>query len=185
MTTRVPKAPVRINNFFVLDANTGRTSVSVNLSSENIDGQPLSPSNLYYQILIPGFKSFDVYTFKPENHPEITEPITNIPFSLTSGMVVGDGIQRNMYIYEQDIDNVGARMVYVDETGEYFSEPIFYYPVDFGALEGINSDSEVIRTEWYTVEGLRLDSVINNGIYLRVDYYNNGQKQAKMVMVIN
>lgn len=182
LTTKVPKA-LKINNFFILDQETGRSSISLVVSSENVDGQPFNSTNLYYQILLPGFKSFDVYTFEPNLYDEITEPITDLPFSMTSGLVSGYGSQRNTYIYIPDYDNVGARMVYKDETGIYYSEPTFYYPLDLDAVENISMDEAPVKSEWYTLQGLRVDEPLMPGIYIRRDIYANGLSRSIKVNI--
>jgi hypothetical protein len=180
----VPVAPLKINNFFILDSETGRASVSINLSSENIDGQPLNASNLYFQILLPGFKNFEVYTFDPELYSEITEPLTDIPYNMTLGLVSGYGVQRNTYIYMPDYDNVGARMVYKDETGVYYSDPIFYYPVDFDAVESLAEGDEPVATQWYNLQGIRIEEPQQTGLYICNDVFADGTIRSKKIFVV-
>lgn len=183
LTTKEPKAPQKINNLFILNSETGYASISVNLSSENVDGQPMNPANLYYQILLPGFKSFDVYTFEPENYDEITEPLTDIPYGMMSGLVFGTGVQRNMYVYIPDYDNIGARMVYKDETGDYYSEPVFYYPVDFGAVSQTELDKEPVAVQWFTIEGIQVQEPSDNGLYIRRDVFANGSISSSKILI--
>jgi hypothetical protein len=184
LTSKVPVAPLKINNFFILDSETGRASVSINLSSENIDGQPLNASNLYFQILLPGFKNFEVYTFDPELYSEITEPLTDIPYNMTLGLVSGFGVQRNTYIYMPDYDNVGARMVYKDETGVYYSDPIFYYPVDFDAVESLAEGDEPVATQWYNLQGIRIEEPQQTGLYICNDVFADGTIRSKKIFVV-
>lgn len=184
LTSRVPKAPQKINNFFILDEETGWASVSVNLSSENVDDQPLNPANLYFQILLPEFKTFSVYTFEPDKYDEITEPLTDIPYSMLSGIVSGYGIQRNTYIYMLDYDNVGARMVYKDETGEYYSDPVFYYPFEWVGIETVDADADIIATEWYNLQGCRVAEPEQSGLYIRKDIFSNGKSLGKKVHIV-
>ncbi|MDE6007280.1 MAG: hypothetical protein K2G67_06985, partial [Muribaculaceae bacterium] len=182
LTTKVPKAPKKINNFFILDSDTGYSSISVNLASENLNDQPLNPANLYYQILLPGFKSYDVYTFTPELYSEIDEPLTDIPFNMTSGIVFGTGIQRNMYVYVPDYDNIGARMIYKDETGEYFSAPTFFYPVDYDdSVNEIDADASIVQTKWYNLEGLHILSPEQSGLYIRKDIFDDGSVRTTKI----
>ncbi len=183
LTSRVPLAPEKINNFFVLDQDTGRTSVSINLSSENVDSQPLNPANLYFQILIPGFRNFEVYTFEPENYSELTEAITDIPYNMISGLVSGYGVQRNTYIFVPDCDNIGARMVYKDETGIYYSEPTFYYPVDGSGTNDIK-DEKAVESLWFTLQGIRIDEPQQSGLYIRRDTYASGSVRSCKIQVI-
>ena len=181
LTSRVPKAPLAIKHFQVIDTETGKAQLQVNVSSENIDNQPLKPANLYYQVLLPGFRDFEVYEFTPEHYPELTETMTDVPYNLLTGMITGMGVARNLYVYVPDYENIGARMVYKDETGTYYSDPVFYYEWSEGEVNEISGNEVILSTKWFDMTGCEVSAPSTPGIFIRIDNLDNGKSIVRKI----
>ncbi|MDE7412708.1 MAG: hypothetical protein K2N05_02810 [Muribaculaceae bacterium] len=179
LTTRIPKAPLAIKHFQIIDQETGKAQLQINVSSENIDDQPLKPENLYYQILLPGFRDFEVYELTPELYPELTETMTDIPYNIINGLVTGMGVARNLYVYVPDNENIGARMVYKDETGTYYSDPVFYY--EWSGVNNISDNIEVVATKWLDLTGCEVSTPTESGIFIRIDTLANGKTVVRKI----
>ena len=184
LTSRVPKKPETITNFQIMDRNTGRATMQFKYSTENVDGQPLKRSNLYYQMLEPADNDdgFVPYTFTPELFPGLPEAMTFIPYDFQFSNMAStyEGLV-NVYFYIPGHDNAGVRMVYKDETGTYYSEPTSWKP--FSGVEGIGLDSEPVSTRWYTPQGVRVDASSAPGLYIRVDVFADGTRKVTKTIV--
>ena len=179
LTSRIPKAPLAIKHFQVIDQESGRAQLQINVSSENVDDQPLKPANLYYQVLLPGFRDFEVYEFTPELYPELTETMTELPYNLLNGLVSGMGVARNLFVFVPDYDNIGARMVYKDETGTYYSDPVFYY--EWSGVNSVSENKNVIATKWLDLTGREVTSPDGSGIFIQVNTLENGDTVVRKV----
>ncbi len=157
LTSRVPKAPGAITNYQTMNKTTGYVTMSFTLTNESVDGQTLKTNNLYYQILVPNTDNFEVYTFNADDYSNLTESITDIPYNGNlSGVYDGYDPYRNVYVYTPGYDNLGVRMVYKDETGSYYSDPVFYKAVSFSGIDAVNV-KDVTVARWYTIEGVQVN----------------------------
>ena len=177
LTTRVPKAPERIENFHVLNAETGYATFTAFLSTENIDGQPFNLSNLFYEVMLP---SGEGYVFTPECYPVLEEPMSYVPYNreIIDGLVTGFRNQRNITVYHEDLTDIGCRMVYRDETGTYSSDITW----SSGSMVDELSAEVPVVTRWFDFTGREITRP-DEGMAIRCDVYPSGRIQTRKVVV--
>lgn len=177
-TTLKPKAPLAIENFHVLRPLDGYTMLTVYLSAENINGQPLNETNLYYQIMLP---TGEPYTFDPLDHTTLTEAITDVPYTLTQGIATGEANGRNLFIFSLGLTNIGARMIYKDETGDYYSDITWYDPSNApDGIDDIENDETVATIRWFYIMGREVANP-TTGVYIQNIVYTSGKHANKIV----
>ncbi|MGN1265314.1 MAG: hypothetical protein ACI4UL_05805, partial [Muribaculaceae bacterium] len=150
LTTKTPK-PVRAFDAFYPQSTPGMYAVQIGISSENTAGEVLKSSRLYFELL---HADETPYVFTPENYPALTESFSLVPFNYqVTGVVGGHNLVRTFNVYlGADEDNLGARMVYIDDTGTYKSEILWAVQQGSG-LDDIASAKECVSTEYYDISG--------------------------------
>ncbi|MDE6380448.1 MAG: hypothetical protein K2L11_08250, partial [Muribaculaceae bacterium] len=91
-----------------------------------------------------------------------------------------EGIDHTVYLYEDDINSVGIRSVYVNENGEdIFSELTVWEDPD--AVDAIGIEKAPVSVEWYDLQGRRVNGR-NSGINIKVSTYSDGRVVREKVV---
>lgn len=180
LTTKVPKAPSTFDAFMLLNKDSGKYTVSVRLSSENVNDEPLSTKRLYYELVK---QNGSIYEFTPEQYPALSEPMSLIPYSfLQSGVISGINNARNFFAVLPGDTDFGCRMVYRDETGTYKSNILWAVAgEDQSGVDNIASESNVTATEWYDLNGRKV-SALSKGVYICKKILSNGSTEITKVI---
>lgn len=174
----VPATPANPAITFVGDyyAPWGR-SVGINIPATDTEGNFINPDNMYYNIFING----ELFTFTPEVYAALTEPMTDIPytFSETGVVVTNDGSADHtitLMMEETPVIEVQSAYTVNGETRKSAK-------VGTAGIETANvAAPEVVTTEWYNLQGVRIDSPAAGTIAIRRDRFSDGSvKTAKII----
>ena len=91
---------------------------SFNVPTLDTEGIFIDPSNLYYRIY---FDDDELFTFGPDEYPELTEFMTDVPYSFTDGYDFGVG-GATIYFYETGFQRVGIQSIFRGGGEEHASE---------------------------------------------------------------
>lgn len=174
----VPATPANPAITFVGDyyAPWGR-SVGINIPATDTEGNFINPDNMYYNIFING----ELFTFTPETYKELEEPMTDIPynFSKTGVVVTNEGSAEHtitLMMEETPVIEVQSAYTVNGETRKSAK-------VGTARIETANVVApEVVTTEWYNLQGVRIDSPAAGTIAIRRDCLSDGSvKTAKII----
>ncbi len=174
----VPATPANPAITFVGEyyAPWGR-SVGINIPATDTEGNFINPDNMYYNIFING----ELFTFTPEVYAALTEPMTDIPytFSETGVVVTNDGSADHtitLMMEETPVIEVQSAYTVNGETRKSAK-------VGTAGIETANvATPEVVTTEWYNLQGVRIDSPAAGTIAIRRDRLSDGSvKTAKII----
>lgn len=105
---------------------------SFSVPTLDTEGIFIDPSNLYYRIY---FDDDELFTFGPDEYPELTEFMTDVPYSFTDGYDFGVG-GATIYFYETGFQRVGIQSVFRGRGEEHVSDIVYMDLTDGSAPEG-------------------------------------------------
>ena len=177
LTTKVPKAMKRFDAFYPQD-KAGVFSVQVQVSSENTAGEVLPSNKLFYEFIR---ENGEKYVFMPENHVNLKEPISLIPFNYNNtGVIRISGLARTFTAFlPENEDNLGGRMVYRDDTGTYYSEIL--WRKDVSGVEDVTITDDVVSTVYYDLNGREV-STPSTGIFIKKEIIANGKVNISRIV---
>lgn len=165
-----PQLP--IYGFAPFDPDYGDSYFIVVIPEEDVDGNFINPSQLYYNIFIDG----ELFTFDEDDY-DVWEPMTEIPATYDNGEDIfsRDGGQKVIYFYFEGIESFGAQSYYTacgethysnlvtrtmeqylnyDEDDDEWPDPIISDPVTTGIRCTRDATcSQVVNSVWYTADG--------------------------------
>ena len=105
---------------------------SFNVPTVDTEGNFINPNDLYYRIY---FDDDELFTFGPDEYPEITEYMTDVPYYYTDGYDVGVG-GATIYFYETGFHRVGIQSVFRGGGEEHVSDIVYRELTDGSAPVG-------------------------------------------------
>ncbi|MBR5171104.1 MAG: Omp28-related outer membrane protein [Muribaculaceae bacterium] len=105
---------------------------SFNVPTVDTEGNFINPNDLYYRIY---FDDDELFTFGPDEYPELTEFMTDVPYSFTDGYDFGVG-GATIYFYETGFQRVGIQSVFRGGGEEHVSDIVYMELKDGSAPEG-------------------------------------------------
>lgn len=175
LTTKTPKPIQGFDAFYPQSGD--QVAVQIRISTENTAGESMSANNLFYEFLR---NDESVYTFTPDNYPELTESLSLIPVNYQrTGVIMISGVARtfNAYLAPEE-QNLGARMVYRDETGTYYSETVWAKP--HSGIDGTISDQQCVSVEYFDISGREIQNPAN-GMYIMKEIFANGDVKISKI----
>ncbi len=85
------------------DDDYGYGGVQLSLTRASEDGNYLNPSKLYYNMYLDDEK----YTFYPDEYPELTDDLTDVPYSYSGTDLVSYGDNHIVYFYTTGFNILG------------------------------------------------------------------------------
>ena len=86
------------------------------------DDNYLEPSNLYYRVFI----GDELFTFTPDEYPELTEPVSEVPYMLGDSPFWSYGVHHEFTFYHNITENIGIQMLYRSDDEVYESDITWY-----------------------------------------------------------
>lgn len=105
---------------------------SFNVPTVDTEGNFIDPNKLYYRIY---FDDDELFTFGPDEYPEVTEFMTDVPYYYTDGYDFGVG-GATVYFYETAFQRVGIQSVFRGGGEEHVSDIVYMELTDGSAPEG-------------------------------------------------
>lgn len=105
---------------------------SFNVPTVDTEGNFINPNDLYYRIY---FDDDELFTFGPDEYPEVTEYMTDVPYNYTDGYDFGVG-GSTIYFYETGFQRVGIQSVFRGGGEEHVSEIVYMDLTDGAAPVG-------------------------------------------------
>ncbi|MBQ9646254.1 MAG: hypothetical protein IJV24_07855 [Prevotella sp.] len=161
-----------IYGFAPFDPDYGDSYFIVVVPEEDVDGNFINPSQLYYNIFIDG----ELFTFDEDDY-DVWEPMTDIPATFDNGedIFAREGGQKVIYFYFEGIESIGVQSYYTacgetrysqlvtrtmeqylsyDEDDDEWPDPIITDPVTTGVRSAGTADhGRVVSSIWYTADG--------------------------------
>lgn len=147
---------------------------------------PLDPNDMWYNIYVDGEK----VTLSPDDYENLTEALTDIPFTLRVANCVvhiKDAIH-NYYVINPDVTTLGVQSHYKASDGKVYSSRILtynvktkktYYEEGDSGIENITTETPIMI--FYTnLMGIRVDNP-DKGVYIKTTVYSNGTKVSSKV----
>ncbi len=103
-----------------------------NVPTVDTDGNFINPNDLYYRIY---FDDDEVFTFGPDEYPQITEYMTEVPYYYTDNYDIGVG-GATIYFYETGFQRVGIQSIFRGGGEEHMSEIVYMDLTDGSAPVG-------------------------------------------------
>ena len=153
-------------------------SVTITIPATDTDGNFINPDNMYYNIFVNG----ELFTLTTEAYPMLTESITDIPYNFSeTGVVITNGgsAQHTLTLQIEEKPEVAVQSAYT-VNGETRKSAM-------SGTAGIDavteSTAEVESTEWYNLQGARIQAPSTGSIAIRRDRMSDGTtKTAKVVI---
>ncbi len=105
---------------------------SFNVPTADTEGNFINPNDLYYRIYI---DDDELFTFGPDEYPEISEFMTDVPYFYTDNYDIGVG-GATIYFYETGFQRVGIQSVFRGGGEEHVSEIVYMNLTDGAAPVG-------------------------------------------------
>ena len=105
---------------------------SFNVPTVDTEGNFINPNDLYYRIY---FDDDELFTFGPDEYPEITEYMSDVPYYFTDGYDFGVG-GSTIYFYETGFQRVGIQSVFRGGGEEHVSDIVYMELTDGSAPVG-------------------------------------------------
>lgn len=147
----------------------------------------LSVDNIYWRMFVNG----KLMEFDPEHYTQFTSPQEWIPFNADSMEIQNMGTAlHTIILFEENIDTIGVQSKY-DDGNECNLSDIMEYEIATGKItnkgkSGVetvtDSDASAVRTEYYTLDGIRVDNM-KNGIYVKRTTMSDGTIRTSKVVV--
>ena len=162
-----------ITNAVLTDTSYPR--VNLNITLETVDGDAMVPSKVYYRIFIDEEHDVQQLAFEPEDYPElgIEEALLDIPYLLADDWDIYKGgsiVYFNQDLDYENINQVGAQVVYYGGDEEHESNIVWYFVKDYTPVAtGIaNVTASEGNDTWYTVDGRKLSAKpTTKGVFIR------------------
>ena len=105
---------------------------SFNVPTVDTEGNFINTNDLYYRIY---FDDDELFTFGPDEYPQVEEFMTDVPYSYTEGYDFGVG-GATIYFYETGFQRVGIQSVFRGGGEEHVSDIVYMELTDGSAPEG-------------------------------------------------
>ena len=105
---------------------------SFNVPTVDTEGNFINPNDLYYRIY---FDDDELFTFGPDEYPQVEEFMTDVPYNYTDGYDFGVG-GATVYFYETGFQRVGIQSVFRGGGEEHVSDIVYMELTDGSAPEG-------------------------------------------------
>lgn len=131
------------------------------LPQTDVDGNLLDADRLFYQVYLDG----ELYTFKRSEYLELTENITDVPYTFSDEYDFEVyGAEHYIYYYWEDAKTIGVQALYVEADGS----KTYGERVTIQAWSGIDTilDESTATTAWFDLQGRRIAHPAN-GIFIR------------------
>lgn len=167
----VPANPIPVSHR-EYDPATGIAGYAFTLVNQDVDGNFINTTNLYYNIWLDD----ELYTFTPNLYVKLEEPMTDVPYSYTDGYDFEHTPAYNqVYVYVTGFDRMGVQAIY-KVNGETNKSDIVYW--DGSVVSGIENavtkeTAGVVSTEYFDLSGRRVPAPVK-GVYMKVSKLANG-----------
>ncbi|MDO4320567.1 MAG: hypothetical protein Q4C34_08330 [Bacteroidales bacterium] len=176
VTIQTPVAPTMEDFEWDEDEEMGAFGVFFELI--DTEGMPLEPENTFYTVILDG----EPLSF--EN--TAGEKVTEFPYNLGEGedmvmfdrafmMTAGDGYK--LFFTFEPISSASAITIYHNGDKTTYSQS-----ADWAGIEDVTVSDDVIATEYYNLQGARVDTP-SAGIYLRRDISSNGKSTVTKTVI--
>ena len=105
---------------------------SFKVPTVDTEGNFINTNDLYYRIY---FDDDELFTFGPDEYPQVEEFMTDVPYSYTDGYDFGVG-GATIYFYETGFQRVGIQSVFRGGGEEHVSDIVYMELTDGSAPEG-------------------------------------------------
>lgn len=175
LTTKTPKPIQGFDAFY--PQSDGSVSVQIRVNTENTAGEVLPSQKLFYEILR---DDESVYVFSPDNYSKLTEPMSMIPVNYQKiGVIWCSGAARTFTAYlEPGEENMGARMVYRDDTDTYYSETVWVNRSD--SIGEVAENLKCVSVQYFDISGREVQNPAN-GVYLKKETFSNGEARIQKI----
>lgn len=138
-------------------------NVQFNLYANDIEGQTLSKSKLFYNIYID--TPDKPYVFSAEQYESLTEDITDVPYSLDDQYDFFSSEElHKCYVY-QNYSRLGVQAVYKGDNGTLRSDIVWTDNTTTG-IKTLNATSNEGKTVWYNADGTKAGKPHAPGLYI-------------------
>ncbi len=142
----------------------------------DVEGNLLDTSRLYYNVFVDG----EIFVFYPDEYMELTEEMTDIPYSFTENWdIVVDGTLREIYYYWNGVDTIGVRAFYLEEDGSKTYGEMTVLNLDENGVKA--TAAEALTTQYYDLHGIRV-AAPGKGVFVSRSVMSDGSvKVSKTV----
>lgn len=172
-----------IADYNPFDDATGRGGIQFVLSRLTDEGQYLNPDKLYYNI----YFDDEAFTFYPDEYPEFTEAVTDVPYNHTGKDIQGFDDSRIVYFYTTGFEKIGVKEVYIDDNGKRYESETAWIDSDGNEIDGIKNASfknlKGVKSVTYTdISGRKVASPAK-GLYIKSTTLDDGTVRTAKVFV--
>lgn len=169
-------APATPIPYWLTDYGMGQV-FECEIPDTDVDGCMLDTDRLYYNIFVNG----ELLTMTTDIYWNLEEEMTDIPYNFESYDVYTAGTWHSVYLYDDPINTIGVRSVYVNENGDKVYSDIATMVTET-SVDKVISDREVAGRAYYDMQGRRV-AAPSPGLYIERTTYTDGTSSvAKKVM---
>lgn len=177
----IPGKPIgaTFEDFYDYDEDYGLGYAQFSIYRQSTDGNFLNPAKLYYNV----YFDDELFTFTPDEYPEFTEDVTDMPYSYNGDYVSAYGDSHLFYYFTTGFDKLGVGTVYKDGDDRYEGEIEWYYITTDGIKKIDGDNMASTRSVTYTdITGRRLASPAR-GVNIRTTTLSDGTVHTQKVIV--
>ena len=159
-----------IVEFMPYTVSNGYAGLSMDIPTTDVNGEPLMTSKLYYKIYTDIEKDIQPMLFPADEHNNIDEDMTEIPYRFTDDYdIVYGGYAAYWYHDTKNFNRIGVQTIYRGGNEEHTSE-IVWLDIKPYAGEGTVFDFNALDKETTPVSNKSHDGDITEDLVLQKDY---------------
>ena len=127
--TAATPQPVDANTFYGMNyyRNYDYGYLDFDIPYFDVDGNYMNTDKLYYKVYVGDDEDNTVFTFTPEEYKDLTEPMTEVPFSFKATDFWCSDVMHEFATYVNQAKNLGVQIVYKGGGEEHASEIVWNY----------------------------------------------------------
>lgn len=153
-------------------------SVTFDIPATDVDGNFINPDNMYYNIFI----NDELFTFTTDVYPILTEPITDIPYNFAELGVVatnGNSAPHTITLFIEELPVIAIQSAYTVNGVTHKSAISSTAGID----KVTDSNAVIESTEWYNLQGAKIETPAAGTIAIRRDRMSDGTVKATKIII--
>ena len=137
---------------------------------------------MYYNI----YFDDEIFTFEPDEYPEFTTSVTDVPYNHYGYDIQGSDDTRNVYFYTTGFEKMGVKEVYIDNDGKRYESEIAWIDSEGNDLTDIKATSfknlKSVKSISYTDLSGRKVTRPAKGLYIKSTTLDDGTVRTEKVI---
>lgn len=127
--------PADENSFYCYNYNPsyGYGYFDFDIPSFDTEGNFIDPAKMFYKVYIGNEEDHSVFTFQPDEYTSLYEPMTEVPYTLSSGDFWRSGASHEFSLYFNNGKGLGIQTIYKGGGETRESDIVWYGPSNYAA----------------------------------------------------